>query len=124
MGLLNKPYVREDEMFQVTENASAIIKDFLKDKEEAPSIRIMLNHGGWGGPSLGMALDGPKEDDETFNDNGITYVINSQLLEQVKPVNVDYIDTPMGAGFKISSSLASGGSCGTSCSSGGSCGSG
>jgi len=46
MGLLNKPYVREDEMFQVTENASAIIKDFLKDKEEAPSIRIMLNHGG------------------------------------------------------------------------------
>jgi hypothetical protein len=33
-------------MFQVAENASAIIKDFLKDKEEAPSIRIMLNHGG------------------------------------------------------------------------------
>lgn len=73
---------------------------------------------------MGMALDGPKEDDETFNDNGITYVINSQLLEQVKPVNVDYIDTPMGAGFKISSNLASGGSCGTSCGSGGSCGSG
>lgn len=33
-------------MFQVTENASAIIKDFFRDKEEAPSIRIMLNHGG------------------------------------------------------------------------------
>lgn len=73
---------------------------------------------------MGMALDGPKEDDETFNDNGITYVINSQLFEQVKPVNVDYIDTPMGAGFKISANLASGGSCGTSCSCGGSCGSG
>lgn len=73
---------------------------------------------------MGMALDGPQEDDETFNDNGITYVINIQLFQQVKPVNVDYIDTPMGAGFKISANLPSGCSCGTSCSYGSSCGSG
>jgi Fe-S cluster assembly iron-binding protein IscA len=33
-------------MFQVTEKASAMIKDFFKDKEEVPSIRIMLNQGG------------------------------------------------------------------------------
>jgi iron-sulfur cluster assembly protein len=68
-----------------------------------------------------MALDGHKENDETFNDNGITYVINSQLFEQVKPVNVDYIDTPLGSGFRISSNLESGGSCGSSCSYGSSC---
>lgn len=72
---------------------------------------------------MGMALDGPKEDDETFNDEGITYLINGELFEQVKPVNVDYVNTPMGAGFKISSNLASGASCGTSCGCGGSCGS-
>ncbi len=73
-----------------------------------------------------MALDGPKDDDTTFDDRGLTFVINSMLLEQAKPVNIDYVTTPMGAGFQISSNLASGGSCGSSCStdSSSSCGTG
>jgi Fe-S cluster assembly iron-binding protein IscA len=33
-------------MFQVTEKANEIIKDFLKDKEEDPNIRIFLSRGG------------------------------------------------------------------------------
>jgi Fe-S cluster assembly iron-binding protein IscA len=33
-------------VFEVTEKASAMIKDFLKDREEAPSIRLMLAQGG------------------------------------------------------------------------------
>jgi len=70
-----------------------------------------------------MALDGPKEDDETFNENGITFVMNSKLYGDVKPVTVDYVSTPMGAGFRISSNMSSGGggSCGSSCGSGNTC---
>lgn len=33
-------------MFEVTEKASEMIKDFLKGKEEKTSIRIMLSKGG------------------------------------------------------------------------------
>jgi Fe-S cluster assembly iron-binding protein IscA len=33
-------------MFQVTEKASGMIKDFLKDREENPVIRIFLSRGG------------------------------------------------------------------------------
>jgi len=33
-------------MFEITEKASNMVKDFLKDKEEIPSIRIMLSEGG------------------------------------------------------------------------------
>jgi Fe-S cluster assembly iron-binding protein IscA len=33
-------------MFEVTEKASEMIKDYLKDQEELPSIRIYLNPGG------------------------------------------------------------------------------
>jgi len=36
----------EVDMFEVTEKASEMIKDFLKEKEEIPSIRIMLSQGG------------------------------------------------------------------------------
>jgi iron-sulfur cluster assembly protein len=60
-----------------------------------------------------MALDEPKNDDEIVDQNGITYLINKQLLEQVKPVTVDYLDSGYGSGFSISSSLAKGNSCGS-----------
>jgi len=65
-----------------------------------------------------MALDEPKEDDEVLKDNGITYLINKELLERVKPINVDFVDSPYGAGFSISSGLATapGGGCSSSCS--------
>ena len=36
----------EAKMFEVTEKASDMIKDFLKDKEEFPPIRLMLSQGG------------------------------------------------------------------------------
>jgi hypothetical protein len=33
-------------MFEVTEKASEMIKDFLKDKDDIPAIRLMLSQGG------------------------------------------------------------------------------
>jgi hypothetical protein len=44
----NKNPNKEDSgiMLEVTEKASEMIKDFLKDKEEIPAIRIMLSQGG------------------------------------------------------------------------------
>jgi Fe-S cluster assembly iron-binding protein IscA len=60
-----------------------------------------------------MALDEPKGDDEIVKENGVTYLINKQLFEQVKPVTVDFVESTYGSGFSIQSSLAKGGSCGT-----------
>ena len=39
-------YHKEVTMFEVTEKASDMIKDFLKDKDEFPAIRLMLSQGG------------------------------------------------------------------------------
>lgn len=33
-------------MFEVTEKATGVIKDFMKDKEEDKSIRVFLSRGG------------------------------------------------------------------------------
>ncbi len=33
-------------MFEVTEKAGEMIKDYLKDQDELPSIRVLLNSGG------------------------------------------------------------------------------
>jgi len=59
-----------------------------------------------------MALDEPREDDEVFKESGITYAVNKQLFEQVKPINIDFVNTPRASGYRISANLAKGcGSC-------------
>ena len=98
-------------MFEVTEKASEMIKEALKNQEKASSIRIVLNEGGCCGPSLGIALDEPNGDDKVFTKFDVTYIINKDLLEKAKPIKVDFITTPRGSGFSISSSLQS--SCGS-----------
>ena len=98
-------------MFQVSEKATEKIKEYFKDKETIPSIRIILSQGGWSGPSMGMALDEPREGDEVFKESEITYAINKQLFEQVKPIQVDYVETPKGSGYRITGNVAK--SCGS-----------
>ena len=103
-------------MFEVTEKANEMIEDFFKNKEGTPYIRIFLSEGGWSGPSLAMALDEPKDDDEVITDNKISYLINKELLEKAKPINVDFVESAMGSGFSLSSGLKTEGGCGSSCS--------
>ena len=92
-------------MFEVTEKANEMIKEMLKDKEEIPPIRLMLSQGGWSGPSLGLALDESKEEDAVFDTNGLTFVIEQEFYDKIKPVKVDYIESAMGAGFNIESTM-------------------
>lgn len=40
-------------------------------------------------------------------------MVNKDLLEKVRPIKIDYVDTPMGSGFHISSSLKAEKSCGS-----------
>ena len=63
-----------------------------------------------------MALDEPRDDDEVVRDQGITYLINKQLYEQAKPIQLDFVDRAMGSGFSIASGLSLGGGCGGTCS--------
>jgi len=63
-----------------------------------------------------LALDESTPNDEVFEHSGISYVIEKRLLEQVKPVAVEFIESVRGSGFQINSSLTMGNGCG-SCSS-------
>jgi Fe-S cluster assembly iron-binding protein IscA len=64
-----------------------------------------------------MALDEPGNDDQVFDEKGTKFIIDKDIYNQAKPINVDFIETPQGAGFKVTSSLsAAGGECGSGCS--------
>jgi iron-sulfur cluster assembly protein len=61
-----------------------------------------------------MALDEPRTDDEIIEEKGTKYVIEKDIFNQAQPINIDFISTPQGAGFKLTSSLSSaGGGCGS-----------
>jgi iron-sulfur cluster assembly protein len=64
-----------------------------------------------------MALDEPKKEDEVFDEKGTKFIIDKDLLNQAKPINVDFVESARGSGFKLTSGLqpAEGG-CGSSCS--------
>ena len=104
-------------MFTVTEKALEVIKDFIKEKKSDSAVRITMAIG-WSGPALGMALDEPVNTDEVFEEKGTKFIIDKDIYNQAKPINVDFVSTPQGSGFKINSSLApaEGGACGSSCS--------
>ncbi|MFH1242844.1 MAG: hypothetical protein V1689_10850 [Pseudomonadota bacterium] len=63
-----------------------------------------------------MALDESRENDEIFDDRELTYIIDKELYDRVKPIKVDYVNTPMGSGFNIASNMKAQASCSSSCS--------
>lgn len=63
-----------------------------------------------------MALDESKEEDMAFSAKGIDFVIEKELYNEVKPIQVDFIETARGSGFKITANLPAAGECGGSCS--------
>jgi len=64
-----------------------------------------------------MALDESKENDQEFDDRGITFVVENDLYDRVKPIKVDYVTSGMGSGFNIMANIpVQPSSCGTSCS--------
>ena len=60
-----------------------------------------------------MTLDESNDNDEIFDRGGVAFVISRELLEETKSVAVDYVTTPSGEGFTISTGLNSSDGCGS-----------
>ena len=93
-------------MIDLTDPAKTQIEDYFQGKEPTP-IRIFLNSGGWGGPSLAMALDEPKETDDVFDIDGFKYIVDKEFLIKATPIKVDFSEM----GFKLDSWIDLGAGC-------------
>ena len=102
-------------MLEITDAATVKIADYFRGREVAP-IRIFLNEGGWGGPSLSMALDEPKDTDNKYTVDNFQYIVNKDFMEKVKPIKVDFTQF----GFKVVSGVDFSSGC-SSCTTTGSC---
>jgi Fe-S cluster assembly iron-binding protein IscA len=58
-----------------------------------------------------MALDEQQDNDMTFTDRNINYVIEKDLFDKAKPIRIDFVESLQGSGFQLTSSLPAGGGC-------------
>jgi Fe-S cluster assembly iron-binding protein IscA len=56
-----------------------------------------------------LALDEPNDNDEVYDISGFKYVVDKALMEQAKPIKIDFMDRR----FNISSSMEFGKACGS-----------
>jgi len=96
----------EVQMFEVTQEASDRIKQFMKEQQDPKPIRILVTDGGWKGAYLVMAIDDRKENDEVLTDRGVTFLVEKGLFERAKPIRIDYVHSTLGDGYILESQLS------------------
>jgi len=71
-----------------------------------------------------LALDEPKDNDKTFQEDSITFLVEEGLLTTCGAIKVDFIEAGYRSGFSITSTnpVSSGGGCSSGSCSSGSCG--
>jgi len=71
-----------------------------------------------------LALDEPKDNDKTFKEDSLTFLVEEGLLSTCGAIKVDFIEAGYRSGFSITSTnpVSSGGGCSSGSCSSGSCG--
>ncbi len=86
-------------MLEVTENAKTEIEKYFEENESSP-IRVYVASG-CGGTGLALALDEPKDTDDVFDKDGVTFVVDKALMATASPITVDFGER----GFSIDSGM-------------------
>jgi len=90
-------------MVQLTETAVSKVREILDTQEPKPAgLRISVVGGGCSGFSYSMAFENtPGMLDKTYNFGGLQLFIDQASLLYLDGVQVDYVETLEGSGFKF-----------------------
>ncbi len=102
-------------MLTITELAQDKFKEYFQNQESTRPIRVFMFEGGCGGPSLQLALDDQKGEDEVFEVEGLTYLVDKDLLNRMGDIRVDFVDDGSRSGFSVSAANHTPAQCGSGC---------
>lgn len=90
-------------MVTVTEAAAVKIKDLLEREGAADAgLRMKVVGGGCSGLQYQLGFeDGPGEDDDTIESNGVRVFVDMKSALYLAGSELDYDDGLMGTGFKV-----------------------
>lgn len=88
-------------IIEVTDLAREELDKILEDKKTDKHLKIYVAGHGWGGPSFGMALEEPAEDDLKVESEGYNFLIADGLEDMYEKFTVDYSNSMLRKGFVI-----------------------
>tara|TARA_B100001123_G_scaffold446114_1_gene599496 strand:+ start:574 stop:915 length:342 start_codon:yes stop_codon:yes gene_type:complete len=90
-------------MISLTESAAEKITEAVNQQDnEGKCLRIGVFPGGCGGGyQYALGFDAEKENDSSFESQGLKLVINSEDIDKIKGTEIDYIISDMGEGFRV-----------------------
>jgi iron-sulfur cluster assembly protein len=90
-----------DAAVTITDVAAGKIRDLVAAGEGDQALRIAVRGGGCSGFQYALALDAAKPDDNVFEHNGVSVVVDKVSMQFVFGSEVDYVDGLQGAGFTV-----------------------
>lgn len=64
-------------------------------------LRLFVESGGCSGFQYGMSFDDPRQDDASFESEGVSLVVDPESLKHLDGVSIDFDDGLHGRGFEI-----------------------
>src|SRR3954452_13288228 len=89
-------------LISLTEAAATKIKQLLAEESDVGVLRVQIQGGGCSGFQYGLGFDtGAAEGDLTFDQHGVTVVVDPFSAPYLHGAEVDYVDTIQAAGFAV-----------------------
>lgn len=87
----------------ITPKGAEKVKEFMKQEgRDDLFLRVYVSGGGCAGLSYGMGFEEkPDQDDAVIEENGVKLLVDTYSSRYLKGTEIDYIESLMGAGFKI-----------------------
>ena len=90
-------------MVTLTDIAAEKVRDFITGQtaEGDIGLRVGVRGGGCSGFQYALALDQKRDDDQVFDHEGITLIVDPASMRYVDGSQVDYTESLMGSGFEV-----------------------
>jgi iron-sulfur cluster assembly protein len=86
----------------ISDVAAGKLKELLASQQDADqALRVAVRGGGCSGFQYALALDKRKDDDNVFEHNGVSVLVDKVSMQFVLGSQVDYVEGLQGAGFAV-----------------------
>jgi iron-sulfur cluster assembly protein len=87
----------------LTDKAVEKIGELLGGQEDTrdQALRVAVRGGGCSGFQYALAFDRPKDDDNVFEVDGVSVIVDKVSMQFVFGSEVDYVEGLQGAGFQV-----------------------
>ncbi len=86
---------------KISDVAAEKIRDLVASTETEQALRVAVKGGGCSGFQYALALDTRKDDDNVFEHNGVSVLVDKVSMQFVFGSEVDYVEGLQGAGFTV-----------------------